>query len=216
MRDARSALLAHATIVQGKIPLWALLVGSESGSMDSLDPLLKQAGVLRVARAQEASELATHSYAEAGAVFVDSAIPSRVLTVAQIAHRHPQRPKVIAVGAPAGPRDMFEFGRGGVSSFLESPFDAAAVRACLDLHGMEAMRDLARSQVGRVGLREAQQELRYLMVTHALRLCHGSRCSAARLLGVTRPAIQRALREGPEELPKDGGVKLRARNPHRP
>lgn len=61
-----------------------------------------------------------------------------------------------------------------------------------------ALRRIARLLVGRMDLKQAMHLLRACMVEEALRGSGGSRRSAARLLGVSRPAIQRILRECPE------------------
>lgn len=52
-----------------------------------------------------------------------------------------------------------------------------------------------RSLVGRVSMKGAQGWMRKTMLGHALDASHGSRRAAAQLLGVTRPALQRMLRE---------------------
>lgn len=178
----------------GPIMERALLVGDEQGSMQELGVLLSAVGVPRIMRIREPSSIESHLTGTL-AIFVDSAAPARVLQVARSVGRQPAQAWIVAVGAPATPREMFEYGRGGVSAFLESPVDRDALRACLTHAVGDDLGSLARALVGRMGLKEAQRELRVLMVSHALRLCRGSRRSAARLLAVTRPAIQRVLRE---------------------
>lgn len=172
----------------------ALLIGEEHGPMRELARLLPAIGVQRITRVLDPSAIESPLTC-AVTMFVDSAMPGRVLRVAQLALAQPEQPRVIAVGAPAGPRDMFEYGRGGVGAFLEAPVDRDALRACLVPAAGDSLQGMARALVGRIGMKEAQRELRVLMVSHALRLCDGSRRSAARLLDVTRPAIQRVLRE---------------------
>jgi len=61
-----------------------------------------------------------------------------------------------------------------------------------------SLESVARVLLGRMTMKEALHALRASMLGHALRECGGSRRSAARLLGVSRPAVQRMLRESPE------------------
>ena len=178
----------------GQIVDRALLIGEEQNSMQELSALLRAIGVERVARLREPSSIASH-LTGALAIFVVCTAPARVLQVAHFVRRQPVQARVVAVGAPATPREMFEYGRGGLSAFLETPVDRDALRACLIHPAGDSLGSIAQTLVGRVGLKEAQRELRVLMVSHALRVCRGSRRSAARLLEVTRPAIQRVLRE---------------------
>ena len=57
------------------------------------------------------------------------------------------------------------------------------------------MHGLLRPLVGRFGLKEIQAHVRHVLVIEALARTGGSRSSAARVLGVTRPAVQKFLRE---------------------
>lgn len=57
-----------------------------------------------------------------------------------------------------------------------------------------AIEAAARSAVGRLGLTEAIQLFRVFMVETALKRKEGSRRAAARVLGITRPAVQHILR----------------------
>jgi transcriptional regulator with PAS, ATPase and Fis domain len=57
-----------------------------------------------------------------------------------------------------------------------------------------AARRLLRPFVGHLGMKDIQTHVREALVREALERSGGSRRSAAQLLGVTRPAIQRWLR----------------------
>ena len=54
---------------------------------------------------------------------------------------------------------------------------------------------IAHALVGHVTLKDAVRTLRASMLTQALEMSSGSRRAAARVLGISRPAVQRMLRE---------------------
>jgi hypothetical protein len=64
--------------------------------------------------------------------------------------------------------------------------------------GTGSFGDLFGMLLGRMSLRDAQRLVRAVMLEGALSASNGSRRSAARMLGVTRPAVQRMLREADE------------------
>ncbi|MEY4512980.1 MAG: hypothetical protein RLZZ450_5102, partial [Pseudomonadota bacterium] len=59
---------------------------------------------------------------------------------------------------------------------------------------------LVAASVGRTPMRELQTEVRRVMVEQALAKAEGSRSGAARLLSVSRQAVQQMVREREEEL----------------
>jgi two-component system, response regulator RegA len=59
---------------------------------------------------------------------------------------------------------------------------------------------LVAASVGRTPMRELQTEVRRVMVEQALAKAEGSRSGAARLLHVSRQAVQQMVREREEEL----------------
>jgi DNA-binding NtrC family response regulator len=163
--------------------------------MDELGTMLRAAGAHVTARVHTRPETEWHLHKGVDLVFVSSEAPVQVMALAKLARKQLPAPDVVCVGEPATPEEMFQLGKAGVAAFLQCPLEIDGLRSCLALLDAEPTGELARALVGRIGLREAQRELRHSMVAHALQLCEGSRKAAARLLGVTRPAIQRVLRE---------------------
>jgi hypothetical protein len=157
--------------------------------------MLRAVGAYVTARVHTHPELEWHLHKGVRWIFVSTEAPVKVLALAQLARKQLPAPDVVCVGEPATPREMFQLGKAGVAAFLQCPLEIDGLRSCLASLDAEPAGELARMLVGRIGLREGQRELRHAMVAHALRLCEGSRKAAARLLGVTRPAIQRVLRE---------------------
>ena len=101
---------------------------------------------------------------------------------------------VVSLGPNA---DLFSLAQAGADQHLAWPTTRELLGACLD--GCKERRGLlarcARLLLGTRSLRDAQDEFRAHMLHRALRASGGSRRGAARLLGVSRPAVQRMLRE---------------------
>jgi DNA-binding NtrC family response regulator len=130
------------------------------------------------------------------AAFVSAGMPDQLaLRVARTSTRFCPTPVVIVVSQGPHP-DLFALAQAGATAHLTWPATPDEVLRCLRTHRTADELELSvRSLVGRVGIKEAQDWLRGTMLRQALEASHGSRRGAARLLGVTRPAIQRMLRE---------------------
>jgi DNA-binding NtrC family response regulator len=107
--------------------------------------------------------------------------------------RHP--PTIVVMGTRPDPWCVFELAKAGAHAYLMSPVSAASIHACLrgfnvSTHLMKLLRPL----VGHIGMKEIQARVRRALLLEALARTNGSRRSAAQLLGVTRPAIQKWLR----------------------
>jgi DNA-binding NtrC family response regulator len=120
------------------------------------------------------------------------------------------RPVTIVLSANAPARAAFELGRMGVESFLQKPFTLTELRAAFAsaIAPPPSVELLGRSWVGRLELRAAQLDLRRGMLDQAMELSNGNLSRAARILSVSRQALQRTARvarerpEGPK-VPKD-------------
>ncbi len=110
-------------------------------------------------------------------------------------------PAKIAISGVATAEEAFRLGQLGVREYLAKPFtlDAleAAVRRILD--APPDLDPLVRASVGQIPMRDLQKHVRQLMIEEALALSHGSRRRAARLLDVSRQAVQQVVRRS------DGG-----------
>jgi DNA-binding NtrC family response regulator len=130
------------------------------------------------------------------AAFVSAGMPDQLaLRVARDSTRFCPTPVIIVVSQGPHP-DLFALGQAGARAHLTWPATPDEVLRCLKTHRTADELELSvRSLVGRVGIKDAQDWFRGTMLRQALEASHGSRRGAARLLGVTRPAIQRMLRE---------------------
>jgi two-component system, response regulator RegA len=131
-------------------------------------------------------------------VVIDFMLPDGTASeLLAVALRDAPLPAIVALSAYAGPRDSFELARLGVRSYLQKPVDLTALdhavhRALTEPPDLELS---ARSSVGHVGLREAEETLRRSMVAEALDRAGGNRRGAARLLAISRELLQHALRK---------------------
>ncbi len=121
-------------------------------------------------------------------------------------------PLIVAISGKASADEAFRLGQSGVRAYLPKPFSregltGAIERACNDAPSLEP---LITASVGRVPMRELQGEVRRVMVKEALARTNGSRSGAARLLHVTRQAVQQIVRtEERTETPLSGGSSLK-------
>lgn len=132
-------------------------------------------------------------------LLVDAALPNDgTFAVIDAAFRTRSSPLVIAMGgrADAGAH-VFALAQVGIHAYLPKPIGPGQIRECLAglASGLKPIRNLLRGYVGRFGLKDIQAYVRQVLVREALDRTGGSRRSAARVLGITRPAVQKFLRE---------------------
>lgn len=110
-------------------------------------------------------------------------------------------PLVIVMSSEATPEDAFELPSLGVRAFLQKPFAMPRLWVVIDqvLESRPVLAPLARALVGHQSVHDVQIEVRSAMVQQALALADGNRSSAARLLHVSRQAIQKMLKRTPKK-----------------
>lgn len=106
------------------------------------------------------------------------------------------QPVVVVISGEAESEDAFSLAARGVRRFLAKPLPPERLASVIE--GLDdedpALIAQARASVGRLGIHEAEALLRRTMVEEALARSEGSRRSAARLLSVSRQALQHMLR----------------------
>jgi hypothetical protein len=131
------------------------------------------------------------------AVFLWASLPDGLaMFLASSAAQVFPTPHVVVVSEGSHP-DLFNLARAGARAHLRWPATSEDVGKCLE-NTSESPTDLeiaVRLLVGQVVLKDAQTLLRRAMLRRALAISNGSRRAAARILGVTRPAVQRMIRE---------------------
>jgi DNA-binding NtrC family response regulator len=106
-----------------------------------------------------------------------------------------ESPTIFVTGSRPDPQCVFELAKAGAHAYLAPPVSAAMLQASLRAFTVSShLMRLVRPLVGHLGMKEIQTRVRQALLLDALARSNGSRRSAAQLLGVTRPAIQKWLR----------------------
>jgi DNA-binding NtrC family response regulator len=174
----------------------ALLVEDEPALRAALATLMRSRGltVMEAASARDAIALLVHAPDLVIAdvrLAGDSAFPLFEATMSLS-----PAPIKIAISGVATPEESFRLARYGVRRYLQKPVTLAAIWSAIQSARQEPpdLRALVQDSVGHVSLRELQAHLRQLMFRQALGLAKGNRSGAARLLRVSRQAVQQLLR----------------------
>ncbi|MGH0032820.1 MAG: response regulator transcription factor [Myxococcota bacterium] len=168
------------------------------------------AAMARVAGAWGDEVLTAHSVAQALSLLetnptlliVDVCLPDgRAMDVVEAASRRRPVPTMIAMSGAASPEESFGLAQAGVRAFLSKPIAVSDLRAKVEaaLHQPPALEPLVVGSVGHTPLRRVQSEVRRAMVDQALARAGGNRSEAARLLQVTRQAVQQMVHEREEQ-----------------
>jgi DNA-binding NtrC family response regulator len=102
----------------------------------------------------------------------------------------------IAISGVATAAEGFRLASYGVRRYLQKPVSLAQIWAEIEAAREEPpdLRTLAQESVGHVSLRELQKKVRQVMLEQALGLAKGNHSGAARLLRVSRQAVQQVVR----------------------
>jgi two-component system response regulator RegA len=136
-------------------------------------------------------------------LITDVALPDGdAFRLLELASARRPAPVAIAVSGQTSTEDAFRLAQLGCRAFLEKPFqvEELAERVQKALSEAPKIDALVAASVGRTPMRELQTEVRRVMVEQALAKAEGSRSGAARLLSVSRQAVQQMVREREEEL----------------
>lgn len=119
------------------------------------------------------------------------------VALAELVVRARPAPMVLAIGAPHSARDAFRLAQLGAVGFLEKPFERPELEQTLEQLFEQSPDYLPHmiAIVGRVGFREVLDRVRRSMAEQALAMSAGNKTGAARLLGITRQAVQQLIRD---------------------
>lgn len=126
------------------------------------------------------------------------------------------KPLGVAISGEASPDEAFRLAQMGVGAYLAKPLSLEELTAAVEaVRSAPPSLDLMVSAcVGQLSLHEVQDRMRHVMLHQALALTEGSRSGAARLLDVSRQAVQQILRSAPpEERPGAESPELEAGAP---
>jgi DNA-binding NtrC family response regulator len=130
-------------------------------------------------------------------IIVDVCLPDRpAFAVLEAAEGLMPEPVKIAISGQASPEEAFRLAQLGVRRYVAKPFTLADITEAVDcaLREPPELDPLITACVGQLPMREVQGRVRNVMVQQALALTEGSRSGAARLLDVSRQAVQQMLR----------------------
>jgi DNA-binding NtrC family response regulator len=108
-------------------------------------------------------------------------------------------PAIVGLSSMKDAAQIFRLARSGVKEIVETPADLAHLKAIV-FRALSEPRELVSGSafgqlVGCFALREAKDAVRQQMIEAALARTEGNQSAAARLLGVTRQAIQKFVRD---------------------
>jgi len=128
-------------------------------------------------------------------VLINAALPDAPLGLVEAAFTLRTPPAIFVTGDAPEPHRVFELAKAGAHAYLAPPISAATLQARLcGLSASPNLGQLVRPLLGHLGMKEILAHVRRALLIEALARSKGSRRSAAQLLGVTRPAIQKWLR----------------------
>jgi len=162
--------------------------------------------VVRIAEGWGAEVLVAGTIPEAQAILSRPPPPELILVDVRLADgsalpvideaaRLSPAPVIVAISGKASPDEAFELAQRGVRRYLRKPFSIQELRDTVEAACSKApeLQPLISAWVGRVPMRELQQEVRRVMVNEALAQTEGNRSGAARILHVTRQAVQQMV-----------------------
>lgn len=153
------------------------------------------AKVLEAGTAREALELL---YEAPDLLIADICLPDgSALAVLEATLNLSPEPLKIGISGNASAEQAFQLAQLGVRAYLPKPFSLGELKVAVERALTEAPKldPLVRASVGRVPMREVQDRVRQVMIDQAFALADGSRSGAARLLDVSRQAMQQIARQ---------------------
>jgi DNA-binding NtrC family response regulator len=140
-------------------------------------------------------------------ILLDVQLPDgRGIRIAEAARLLYPVPRIIAMSGAATAAESFQLGQLNVAHFLQKPFGLDELTAALQRLSdtPEALAAVSAAAVGQLTLAQARAVVRDSMTRQALALAAGNRTHAADILGVTRQAVQYAVRD--EEVIEDAKI----------
>jgi DNA-binding NtrC family response regulator len=174
----------------------ALVVEDDAALRAAISHLLRSRGI-SVAEAASAREAIALLAPAPDLVFADIHLAGGLaFPLFEAAMSLSPAPIRIAISGVATAEESFRLSRYGVRRYLQKPVTLARIWAEIQAAREEPpdLRSLVQDAVGHVSLRELQRKLRLVMLEQALGLAKGNRSGAARLLRVSRQAVQQVVR----------------------
>ena len=174
----------------------ALVVEDDPTLRAALASFLRTKG-LRVATAGLAAEGVGQLRGKPDLILLDVMLPDGdAFTVLEQALKLTPSPIRIALSGAAKPEEAFRLARYGVRRFLQKPVSLAEIwnAVCEANEAPPDIAPLVQESVGHVSLKDLTGSVRTVAIRQALAIARGNRTGAARILQVTRQAVQQMLR----------------------
>lgn len=181
-----------------RAPRRVLLVEAEPALANSLREALEVWGggaVRSVSTLEQAIQACTMRFE---LVVLDLDLPGGCgMQLAAAATRLRPLPAIVAISGRAAPVDAFRLAQLGVLAYLPKPVSPAELTRQLELVLAQTPNYVPHllSTVGRESFRSVLDRVRRAMAQQALALSAGNKTGAARLLGITRQAVQQLIRD---------------------
>jgi two-component system, response regulator RegA len=133
-----------------------------------------------------------------GLIITDVRLPDGSgVSIAEAACRLQPMPAVVAISGQATPEEGFKLALAGVRGYVTKPLVLETFRETLRaaIAWAPQLAPLAAIQVGHRPLQDVQSAVRKAMAAQALALAQGNRTDAAKMLHVSRQAIQQMIRD---------------------
>jgi DNA-binding NtrC family response regulator len=119
------------------------------------------------------------------------------VALAELSARMRPAPCILAISSGADARDAFRMAQLGARGFLQKPFAIGEFTRMLDqlVDNVPEFLPHLVAVVGHTGFREVLDRVRRSMAEQALAMAAGNKTGAARLLGITRQAVQQLIRD---------------------
>ena len=134
-------------------------------------------------------------------VMLDLALPDGSgMQIAEALARRTTKPIIVAVSGTASVAEGFRLAQLGVQAYLPKPLRVPDLRETLRVlledsaNNADMLEALASSSVGTSSYHEVTDRIRRAMVMQALRLAGGNKTGAARILKLSRQAVQQLVR----------------------
>lgn len=187
----------------------ALLIEDDSSLRDAIGRVVAGWGDVEIFGAgtvAEALDLLTRA-PPPDLVITDVRLPdASAFEVLEVSRQLSPAPIVVAISGKAAPDEAFRLAQAGVRAYLAKPFTIEELETAVDRARSEApdIEPMVAAAVGQVPMLELQREVRRVMMKEALAQTEGSRTGAARLLRITRQAVQQMLRSEERSLKSFG------------
>jgi DNA-binding NtrC family response regulator len=175
----------------------ALVVEDDADLRTALTGFLRTK-LVRVAAAGSAADAIAQLRGRPDVIVLDVWLPDGdAFKVLDHARRLAPAPIRIAMSGHATPEESFRLAQFGVRRYLQKPVSLDGIwdAICSASEEPPDLKPLVQETVGRMPLRDILSRVREEAIRQAFAIARGNRTAAARILSVTRQAVQQMLRD---------------------